>query len=127
MTSTIPSFLSSNGLSSTSRAKAHAAYPQVISRSFRDEDRSLKGVEAKSSILRQRIELIGSKEKLERCYKFQQAGWNYLSEYNDKHKRDKLVLESFEVAGLVGWNLSLVFLSGSFCIFLVSFLAHIHA
>nr|GMD68226.1 Increased rDNA silencing protein [Ipomoea batatas] len=124
MTSTIPSFLSSNGLS---RAKAHAAYPQVISRSFRDEDRSFKGVEANLSILRQRIEVIGSKEKLERCYKFQQQGWNYISEYNEKHKRDKMVLESFEVAGLVGWNLSLVFLTGSFCIFLVSFIAHIHA
>nr|GMD60092.1 CDP-diacylglycerol--serine O-phosphatidyltransferase 1-like isoform X1 [Ipomoea batatas] len=96
MTSTIPYFLSSNGLS---RAKPHAAYPQVISRSFRDEDRSFKGVEANLSILRQRIEVIGSKEKLERCYKFQQQGWNYISEYNEKHKRDKLVLESFEVAG----------------------------
>lgn len=81
-------------------------------------------VDSNMSVLRERIKEVGKKEWLE-----YENGWNYKSvgyEYDyNKHKRHAMVVESLKLFGLVTSAFGLVFLSGSLCIFLVSFVVHL--
>lgn len=82
-------------------------------------------VDSNMSVMRERIREVRKKEWLE-----YENGWNYKSlgyEYDDynEHKRHAMVVESLELFGLVTSAFGLVFLSGSLCIFLVSFVVHL--
>lgn len=52
-------------------------------------------------------------------------GWNYLWEYDYKHKKYSLILELVELLGLISTNIGFVFLSGYSCMFLVSLILHL--
>nr|XP_009783583.1 PREDICTED: uncharacterized protein LOC104232157 [Nicotiana sylvestris] len=103
-------------------------YRIIMSRSFHSEGNSANiNVDSHLNTLRQRIEQLRKKEKLNTVYnRHENIGWNYISDYNDKHKKYCLILQLAELAGLAGSNIGFVVLSGSFCIFLVSLIAHMH-
>ncbi|MBA0822153.1 hypothetical protein Goarm_018967, partial [Gossypium armourianum] len=58
-------------------------------------------VDANLSVLRERIEQVKMKEKLERCCRsYDKWGWNYGAGYNYKVKRDGQLSELFELLSL---------------------------
>ncbi|KAL6324797.1 hypothetical protein AAG906_018324 [Vitis piasezkii] len=59
---------------------------RVRAQSFRDEGRQSNMVDASLSVLRERIEQVQIKERLERCCR-REHGWNYAPGYNYKLKR----------------------------------------
>ncbi|KAG5528072.1 hypothetical protein RHGRI_028864 [Rhododendron griersonianum] len=71
------------------------------------------------SILRERIEEVRIKERLERCCRIGN-GWNYATGNDYKHKRSTDSSQFFEVFGMVFWTLGLTIVTGSLCIWLVS-------
>ena len=82
--------------------------------------RPSNNVDANLSVLREKIEVIKMKERLERCCKCEN-GWNYVDGYDYKLKREKDMWKFFELVGLVSGNLGFTCLSGTVCLFLVSF------
>ncbi|MCD9643585.1 hypothetical protein HAX54_031187 [Datura stramonium] len=82
-------------------------------------------VDTNLNTLRQRIEVQRKKDKLINTIYRSENGWNYTWEYDDKRKKHSLALELVELAGLAGTNIGFVFLSGYFCMFLVSLMLHI--
>ncbi|XP_058182448.1 uncharacterized protein LOC131300561 [Rhododendron vialii] len=125
-TSPPPCFCSQNKLLvSHCKLKVRKKCPPVRSQSFHNQGNSPANmVDSNMSVLRERIrEVIRKREWLEN-----ENGWNYKSvgyDYNNKHKRHAMVFESLELFGLVTGAFGLVFLSGSLCIFLVSFVVHL--
>ncbi|KAL3501824.1 hypothetical protein ACH5RR_036273 [Cinchona calisaya] len=97
-------------------------YPPVRSQRFRDEGNSSNIVDGNMSTLRQRIEQVRMKERLNKfiCYRQEKNGWNYKPGYDDTYKRRVGLVQFFEVAASVGSTLGLVFLTGSIFIFLYS-------
>ncbi|KAF5181981.1 Ribose-5-phosphate isomerase a [Thalictrum thalictroides] len=63
--------------------------------------RSINMVDANMSALRERIENIRTKERLQRCYRVEQAGWCYSSGYDYTLKRDAKLSESLNFMVLV--------------------------
>ncbi|KAL7240282.1 hypothetical protein ACSBR2_006025 [Camellia fascicularis] len=100
--------------------------PRVRSQSFHDEGNSENLVDANLSVLRERIREVRKKERLENMCCSHENGWNYKTGYDKNHKSHEMLSESIELLGLVSSSLGLVFLSGSFCIFLVSFVVHLY-
>ncbi|RVW17030.1 uncharacterized protein LOC104881607 [Vitis vinifera] len=98
-------------------------YSQVRSQSFMDEGKSANIVDANLRILRERIEEVKKKERLNTCSL--QNGWTYQAGYDHKHKRAAILSESIQLIGTVSGALGLVFFSGSFLICLVSILVHL--
>ncbi|KAI8538257.1 hypothetical protein RHMOL_Rhmol09G0088600 [Rhododendron molle] len=124
-TSSPPCFCSLNKpLVSHCKAKVRKKCPPVRSQSFHNQGNSpVNMVDSNMSVLRERIREVKKKERLE-----YENGWNYKSvgyDYNDKHKRHAMVVESLELFGLVTSAFGIVLLSGSLCIFLVSFVVHL--
>lgn len=80
-------------------------------------------VDANLSILRERIEELRRKERLNLSYNVK-SGWNYPSVYNHNYrlKRDAIVSESVELVGIISGTLGLVFLSGSLSLWVASLL-----
>ncbi|XP_031285236.1 uncharacterized protein LOC116143933 [Pistacia vera] len=109
-------------------------HPQVRSQNFKDEGKSADMVEANLSVLRRRIDEVKKKESLSLnqqhyCGCRHQNGWNYQRVYYDhhlKHKKfiDQMISESIQILGSAIGAVGFVFLTGSFFIFLVSFLVH---
>ncbi|CAL5396670.1 unnamed protein product [Camellia sinensis] len=100
--------------------------PRVRSQSFHDEGNSENIVDANLSVLREKIREVRKKERLENMCCSHENGWNYKTGYDKNHKSHEMLSESIELLGLVSSSLGLVFLSGSFCIFLVSFVVHLY-
>lgn len=73
-------------------------------------------------ILRERIKRVKKKEMMVSGTR----GWNYKRSYEKMHKREAVMSEIAETMGLAVGAIGLVFLSGSLCICLVSFLSHHH-
>lgn len=80
-------------------------------------------VDANMGVLRERIEEVRVKERLDKCCRLQN-GWNYGSGYEHKHKRDDVLAEGLQTICLAGGALGFVFLSGSISMVLVSLLVH---
>ncbi|GMY24284.1 hypothetical protein FCV25MIE_19526 [Fagus crenata] len=93
---------------------------QIRSQSFSDEGRPSNNVDANLSVLREKIEVIKMKERLERCCKCEN-GWNYVGGYDYKLKRNKEMSHFFELVGLICGTLGFTFLTGTVCLCLVSF------
>ncbi|XWS30774.1 hypothetical protein CRYUN_Cryun23aG0018500 [Craigia yunnanensis] len=96
---------------------------QVRAQSCRDGGRSSNHVDANLSVLRERIELVKIKEKLDRCCRCE-CGWNYAAGYNYKVKRNGEISEFFELVSLVGATLGFTCLTGTVFLCLVSIFVH---
>ncbi|KAL4341128.1 hypothetical protein GQ457_08G014760 [Hibiscus cannabinus] len=109
--------------------KHHNSRPlKVIRAQSRRDGRSSNGVDANLMVLRERIEQVKMKEKLERCCR-KQNGWNYGEGYNyNKVKGDnkKTAQELFELVSLVGATVGFTCLTGTLFLCLVSIFVHFH-
>ncbi|PON58493.1 hypothetical protein TorRG33x02_290910 [Trema orientale] len=122
-----------------------AVQSNIIAQSFRDHhegpSRSSNNhiVDANLSVLRERMEEIKVKEKLERCCR-REYGWNYAAEaeaevaaatvkskyYRLKRERDQPLTQLLELAAIVGGTLGITFFSGTFFLCLVSLFVHLN-
>ncbi|XP_058185309.1 uncharacterized protein LOC131302608 [Rhododendron vialii] len=91
---------------------------QTRAEGCRDEGKS--GIDANMSILRERIEEVRMKERLERCFR-SENGWNYATGYHSKHNISKF----FEISGMALGTLGLTIGTGTLCLCLFSLLAHL--
>ncbi|KAJ7975792.1 TGF-beta-activated kinase 1 and MAP3K7-binding protein like [Quillaja saponaria] len=87
------------------KVKNRGSLLQTKAQSFRDEGRQTNMVDANLSVLKERMEVVKVKEKLERCCKFE-YGWNYGAVYDDHNyyklkvkKREMLLSNLVELAG----------------------------
>ncbi|KAI4346947.1 hypothetical protein L6164_007809 [Bauhinia variegata] len=125
MAASLPSFSNVNSRCSYPKWSNRRQVLKVIKfQSFQEEGRSTNIVDANLNALKERIEMVKVKERLERCCRCQH-GWNYAPVYNHKLKRSskelsKLVELSFLVCGTIGFTC----VSGTFLLCLVSLLVH---
>ncbi|KAA8530622.1 hypothetical protein F0562_005444 [Nyssa sinensis] len=122
MASSFPSFCS---VMAPSLKRNSPQSLQVRAQSFRDEGRSRNNVDANLSVLRERIEEVRMKERLERCCR-SVNGWNNPAGYNYKCKRGMELSQFSELLGLVGGTIGLTILSGTFSLCLISLLVHLN-
>ncbi|CAI9758423.1 unnamed protein product [Fraxinus pennsylvanica] len=97
--------------------------PAVRAQCFRDEGRSSSIVDANLRVLRDRIEEVRIKERLERCCVAEQ-GWNYAPTYTYRRKRDEESVQFLQLIGMVGGTFGLTIFSGTFCLYIISLLVH---
>ncbi|CAK9327691.1 unnamed protein product, partial [Citrullus colocynthis] len=84
-----------------------------------------KMVDGNLGVLRERIEEVKIREKLERCLNCKHKhGWNYVASYDYKLKKDKQVSHFLHFFLLIIGSLGFTFLSGTFSLCLFSFLFH---
>lgn len=88
--------------------------------------RSRSIVDANLRVLKERIEEVRIKERLERCCSTSEKyGWNYAPHcYNYKHKREASLSNYIQLLGWVGGTSGLVILSGTAILSLVSLIVH---
>ncbi|MBA0847005.1 hypothetical protein Goshw_011043 [Gossypium schwendimanii] len=98
---------------------------QIKAQSCRDEGTSNNNVDANLGVLRERIEKIKMKKKLERCYECKLYGWSYGSRYKYKVKREMEISQLFEVVSLGASTLAFTFLTATLCLSLVSLFVHL--
>ncbi|KAI3451805.1 hypothetical protein Pfo_008470 [Paulownia fortunei] len=98
---------------------------QVRAQSYRDEGRSSNMVDANLHLLRERIEEVKNKERLERCC-VAEPGWNYAPVQSFKAKRGEELLQFLELVGMAGGTFGLTILSCSFCLCIASLLVHLN-
>ncbi|XP_048230561.1 uncharacterized protein LOC125370130 [Ricinus communis] len=99
---------------------------QVRAQRFRDEGRSPSDiVEANLSVLKERIQEVKMKERLERCCRCEH-GWNYASGYNYKLKKQAELSQFFDLLTLVFGTFGFTCLSGTFVLCMFSLLAHLN-
>ncbi|XP_052197562.1 uncharacterized protein LOC127804678 [Diospyros lotus] len=94
---------------------------QVRARSYGDDGRSSNMVDANLRILRERIEEVSIKERLESCYQ-RGHGWNYVPAYDCKPRRCAENSKLFELFGLAIGTFGLTIATASLCLLLVSLL-----
>ncbi|VVA28516.1 Hypothetical predicted protein [Prunus dulcis] len=84
--------------------------------------RSRNIVDANLSVLREKIEVIKMRERLEKCCnnKHQQYGWNYAAGYNYKLRRAREVSTFFELMRLVCVTVGATCFTATLCLVLVS-------
>ncbi|KAG5528068.1 hypothetical protein RHGRI_028864 [Rhododendron griersonianum] len=98
---------------------------QIRAQGFRDEDRP-GSIDGNMSILRERIEAVRIKERLERCCR-KENGLNYAAGYDYKHKRSADSSQFFEILfGMVFGTFILAIVTGILCLWLVSLLIHLY-
>ncbi|XP_058185315.1 uncharacterized protein LOC131302611 isoform X2 [Rhododendron vialii] len=88
---------------------------QIRAQGFKDEG----SIDGNMSILRERIQEVRIKERLERCCR-KENGWNYAAGHDYKHKRSAGSSQFLEVFGMVFGTLGLTIVTGSLCLWLVS-------
>ncbi|KAF5479958.1 hypothetical protein F2P56_000739 [Juglans regia] len=121
MASCLPSFF----VSLKPPLKHHARQAMHIrAQSFSNEGESSDIVDANLTVLRDKIELLKTKERLERCCKCEN-GWNYVPGYDYELKREREMSQFFELLGFVCGSLGFTCLGGSVCLCLVSFFLHL--
>ena len=81
-------------------------------------------VDSNLRVLRERIEQVQMKERLERCFR-KEHGWNYAPGYNNKLKRDTQLSDFFGLMGLATGTVGLTLLSGTLGLYLVSLVVHL--
>ncbi|KAG2710762.1 hypothetical protein I3843_04G042700 [Carya illinoinensis] len=96
----------------------------IRAQSFSNEGKSSNIVDANLSVLRDKVEMLKTKERLERCCKCE-SGWNYVRVYDYKLKRDREISQFFEFVGIICGTLGFTCLSGIVCLCLVSFFVHL--
>ena len=87
--------------------------------------RSSNNVDPNLGVLRERIEQIKLKDKLERCCRCK-YGWNYAAGYNYKLKRELEISQLFELVSRVAATLGFTFFSGTLFLCLVSLFVHLN-
>ncbi|PIN08256.1 hypothetical protein CDL12_19175 [Handroanthus impetiginosus] len=104
---------------------------QVKAQSYRDhQGKSSNMVDANLRVLRERIEQVKDKERLERCC-LAEPGWNYATydqSFKYKSKRDQQLIHHhfLQLLGIVSGTFGLTILSCSFCLCIASFLLHLN-
>ncbi|KAL6324794.1 hypothetical protein AAG906_018321 [Vitis piasezkii] len=98
---------------------------QVRAQSYRDEGRSSNMVDANLRVLKERIDVVRMKERLERCCRHE-YGWNYASGNDCKLQKDTEFSDLFDLVGLVGGFVSLTIFSGTVGLCLASLLVHLN-
>ncbi|KAL0450050.1 UNVERIFIED_CONTAM: hypothetical protein Slati_1561400 [Sesamum latifolium] len=96
---------------------------QLRTHYYDSEGRSRNMVDANLRVLRERIEDVKNRERLERCC-VAEPGWNYTPLHNNyiKPKRDGISRRFLQIVGTVGGTFGLTLLSCSFCLYAVSLL-----
>ncbi|XP_062150836.1 uncharacterized protein LOC133859444 [Alnus glutinosa] len=102
----------------------HQGVQLVRAQSFSDEGRSSNIVDANLSVLREKIQVVKMKERLQRRCCKGETGWNYVSGYDYKHKRDREISHLFELLRVVCTTLGFTSLACTLCLCLVSFFLH---
>lgn len=82
-------------------------------------------VEANLRILRERIQEVKTKERLERCCRCE-YGWNYSTVYNHKHKKQVGLSQVFDLVVLVFRTIGFTCVSGALILLLVSLIVHLN-
>lgn len=82
-------------------------------------------VDANLSVLRERIEGVKIKERLERCCK-RERGWNYAPGYNYKLKKKMKLAQLVDLVGLVCGTIGWTCLSGTIFLCLFSLVVHLN-
>lgn len=96
---------------------------QILTVLFVFVGRSSSIVDANLRVLRDRMEEVRIKERLERCCVAEQ-GWNYVPTYTYRRKRDEESVQFLQLIGMVGGTFGLTIFSGTFCLYIISLLVH---
>ncbi|KAM7516347.1 hypothetical protein LguiA_005930 [Lonicera macranthoides] len=113
MASSLPSFCSIL-VTPSRKYYTHHQSLQVRAHFSTDEGRSRSIVDANLRVLKERIEEVRIKERLERCCTSGKYGWNYAPHgYNYKHKREASLSNYIQLIGWVGGTSGLMILSGT--------------
>ncbi|PIA63648.1 hypothetical protein AQUCO_00201175v1 [Aquilegia coerulea] len=121
------SFLQSS-LGLTSRPKLKLKFHKhqhVRAQSVGDEGRSTNIVDANMKALRERTEIIRAKERLQRCYRVQQAGWCYSSDYDHTLKTEAKSSEFLELMVMMCRTFGLTIAAPSFLLCILSIVVHL--
>ncbi|KAK9116046.1 hypothetical protein Sjap_014993 [Stephania japonica] len=85
-------------------------------------------IDANLRVLKESIEGVKMKERLERCRNKEYHGWYYQTEYVDyKHKRDQhhvISSELLNLVGLMGGSIGFPLVFGSLSLCIVSLVVH---
>ncbi|KAL3813288.1 hypothetical protein ACJIZ3_014556 [Penstemon smallii] len=113
-----------------SRLIFHHQSFRVRAQSYKDQEGRSRNdnniVDAKLRILRERIEEVRNKERLERCC-VAKSGWNFEPLYDLKRKRDEeMVLQFYQIVGNIFGTFGLTILTCTFCLFIFSLLININ-
>ncbi|XP_050229956.1 uncharacterized protein LOC126679062 [Mercurialis annua] len=99
---------------------------RVRAQSFRDEGRSsIDIVEENLSVLKERIQEVKVKEKLERCCRCEH-GWNYAAGYNYKIKKQADLSQFLDLLRLIFGAFGFSCVSGTFVLCIVSLIVHLN-
>lgn len=85
-------------------------------------------VDGNLGILKERIEEVRNKERVERCIcsTNDEQGWNYAPGYNHKYKKETMLTQCFDLVGLIAGTVGLTILGGSFLLLLISLILHLN-
>ncbi|OIS96873.1 PREDICTED: uncharacterized protein LOC109234247 [Nicotiana attenuata] len=118
---------------SYSKYRIRQKLPQIRAQSYRDEGKSRHVVDANIQVLKERMEEVKMKERLERCLVCDhEQGWNYTataSLYYDQKKRKKeldYISQCVELFCMVGGTIGFTILGCSLCLYLTSLLIHLN-
>lgn len=87
--------------------------------------RSSNMVDANLRILRERMQEVRNKERLERCCTSEQ-GWNYTPVYSSQYKNKAMLAQCFDLIGLLFGTAGLAILSGTLLLCMFSLLLHLN-
>ncbi|KAF5181983.1 hypothetical protein FRX31_028440 [Thalictrum thalictroides] len=125
------SLQSSFSLGLTSRPKLKLKFHKhqhVRAQALGDEGRSTNIVDANMKALRERTEIIRAKERLQKCYRVEQAaGWCYQSAgyYDHTLKREAKSSESLELMVMMCRTFGLTIATSSFILCILSIVIHL--
>ncbi|KZV26762.1 hypothetical protein F511_31750 [Dorcoceras hygrometricum] len=98
---------------------------QVRAQSYRDEGRSSSIVDSNLRVLRERIQEVKLKERIERCY-VAEIGWNYAPASGLKPKGEQEMVKFLEWMGMIGGTFGFTILSCTFCLYFISLLVQLN-
>ena len=81
-------------------------------------------VDANLRVLKERIEQVRNKERLERCCTSEQ-GWNYTPVYSSHYKKQDVLSQCYDLIGLVFGTAGLAVLFGTLVLCMFSLLLHL--
>ncbi|XP_010919680.1 uncharacterized protein [Elaeis guineensis] len=108
----------------TPRSKVRLALQTRAQNSANEGNSSISIVDANMGVLKKRMEKLRMQERLQRRCK-DGEGWYYHKQYDCSLKRSAKLSETLEVAELVAGTFGLTILSCTFCLCLVSLMAHL--
>lgn len=84
-------------------------------------------MDANLCVLKERIEQIRMKERLEQRHIAESAGWNYVGDDDDdydKNQRDEQMIHFLQILGTICGTLGLTISSSTLLLYLVSLIVH---